>query len=293
MTHAGAYFVCPDTELVAVCDVDPLRARSFAERWEVPAHYDNIGDMLEAEKADIVSLCSPTHAHGAGLAEVCHAGVPAIFCEKPLSDEVDEAREMVRNARGSIVAVNYLRRWNPSLATLQEELTTGKLGRPLRGVVRYTKGLVNNGSHLIDLARWFFGEPQQIEPLTAISAATGDPGVDFRLGFEGGLEILFQHIPHAGFVFIDVDIVTERSRVVIEQRGQALTRFRVVPDPTYPFKIISPDGNYETGWDQCLSSAVEDIVGCLRNGGQPRCAAEDGLRALEIAARLLEVGRTA
>ena len=101
------------------------------------------------------------------------------------------------------------------------------------------------------------------------------------------MEVLFQHIPHASFVFIDVDIVTERSRVVIEQRGQALTRFRVVPDPTYPFKIISPDGNYQTGWDQCLRNAVEDIVGCLRNGGQPRCAAEDGLRAVEIAARLL------
>ena len=45
-THAGAYTACPDTELVAVCDIDPARAKRCADRWGVRSSFVDFRAML-------------------------------------------------------------------------------------------------------------------------------------------------------------------------------------------------------------------------------------------------------
>lgn len=285
LTHAGAYRLCPGTELIAVVDSDSARAESFAERWGVKRFYTDLKRMLLEEKPDIVSLCLPAPFHHGAFSTVCAESRAALFCEKPLADSPKEALEMVRLARGRTVAVNFFRRWNRDLGKLRADFTEGRHGKPLQAVARYTKGLKGNGSHLIDLMRWFFGEPETVERIR-VSRRHPDPGVDFRMIFPDGLEAVFLHVPDVDYVFIDLDILTDAGRVVIEQRGQGIASYRTEPDPAYPFNVLRRASESVTDWNGCLLSAVEDLVDCMKSGREPRCTINDGMRAVEICHQL-------
>src|SRR5262245_50029064 len=62
-THAQAYHCCPDTKLVAVCDVKLNKAKDCAARWQVPAAYDDPLQLLLQEQPQIVSICTPDATH--------------------------------------------------------------------------------------------------------------------------------------------------------------------------------------------------------------------------------------
>ena len=55
-SHAHAYSAHPDTELVAVCDADLRRAKTFADQWNVSAHFDDYREMLAVAQPELVSI---------------------------------------------------------------------------------------------------------------------------------------------------------------------------------------------------------------------------------------------
>ena len=62
------------------------------------------------------------------------------------------------DSAGVLLAVNYSRRWDEYVLKLKKEIETGRRG-PLRSVVGYyNKGILNNGSHLLDLLDFLIGE---------------------------------------------------------------------------------------------------------------------------------------
>lgn len=282
-THAGAYYLCPYTKLAAAADTDSKALKDFGERWGVERLYTDYREMFEMEKLDILSLCLPTEKHYEAFRFASEMNIPAIFCEKPLSYDLEEARKMVRMSEGRIVAVNYFRRWNPALMKLREDLNRGVYGRIVNITSRYTNGIFVNGSHLVDLMRWFFGEPDGIHLIKNHNPSATDPGVDFVLTFDNDLPTYFLHVPNVQYVFVDVDILTEKARVVVIQRGQCLEKYDTVLEPHYrKFHILMKIKEKETGWRECMARALGEIADCLKNGGRSSCTPEDGLLALEI-----------
>ena len=100
----------PGTHVVAACDVDKLKlARN---KKIVEDHYagksgasykgcDTYGDfreLLARSDIDAVVISTPDHWHAIGVIESCKAGKD-IYCEKPLSQTVAEARAMVNAVR--------------------------------------------------------------------------------------------------------------------------------------------------------------------------------------------------
>ncbi|MEE9274077.1 MAG: Gfo/Idh/MocA family oxidoreductase [bacterium] len=289
VTHAGAYRLCPRTELAAAADVSGGALAAFGKRWGVESLYADYREMLERERPEIVSLCLPAGEHFEAFRAACAAGARAVFLEKPIAREAEAARRMPALAEGRPVAVNYFRRWNPTLAGLREEIGRGAHGRPLRVTVHYVKGLAENASHFIDLLRWFFGEPGEIRLLRAFEGPEGDPAADFELVFGEGLIATFLHVPAPGYVLHEVDIFTERGRLIVAQRGEKLLRLPAAEEPHgRGFRILRLEGGAaETEWRNCPLRAVEELVGCIEGGGAPACALEDGIRALEICGEIL------
>jgi len=282
-THAGAYHLCPDTKLIAVADPNPEALKAFQQKWGIDRGYFDYREMLEKENPDIVSLCLPTEHHYKAFEAVTERNIKAIFCEKPLSYDLGEAKSIVEMGRDRIVAVNYFRRWNPTLISLAQGIKKKDFGKVVSVTVRYTKGLFVNGSHLVDLMRWFFGEPSNINTFRIASDDILDSGIDFSLQFDDGVTIYYINIPEPPYVFIDVDILAERGRIVIGQRGQKLTRYPVIREPHYDlFDIIGNCREQETEWRNCVTRAVQEIAGCLKYGGKTSCTLMDGFRAIEI-----------
>ncbi|MCC6730882.1 MAG: Gfo/Idh/MocA family oxidoreductase [Chthonomonadales bacterium] len=101
LTHAGAHSQDPLSDLVAVCDVVKERADSAAEKHGVRA-YHNLGDMLRNEPdLDIVDVTTGGFENGSWHFEPAMEAIEAgkhVLVEKPLSNDVGEARQMVARA---------------------------------------------------------------------------------------------------------------------------------------------------------------------------------------------------
>lgn len=70
--------------------------------------------MLNENKFDIVSICTPIQTHFEIVKKCIETGVKAIFCEKTLSYSLEEAEEMLRLCKENnvIFGINYILRWD-------------------------------------------------------------------------------------------------------------------------------------------------------------------------------------
>ena len=109
--HAKVYSQLPQSELIAVVDVDADRAQNLADRYGCEA-YTDCGDLLG--QVDAVTIATPTVTH-LQLAKVFIENGIAALIEKPLAASVREGRKIVALARktGSVVAVGHSERCNP------------------------------------------------------------------------------------------------------------------------------------------------------------------------------------
>lgn len=96
-SHAPAYKEDPLAELVAICDQVKERADKGAEQYGCKAYYD-LDEMLENEELDIVDVTTGGLENGSWHYEPAMVAMEAgkhVLVEKPLSSEIEEAREMV------------------------------------------------------------------------------------------------------------------------------------------------------------------------------------------------------
>jgi len=96
--HAGCYAEDSLADLVAVCDVVKERADEAAEKHGVKA-YRNLADMLDAHgDLDIVDVSTGGNENGSWHYEPVMEALTAgknVLVEKPISNDINEAREMV------------------------------------------------------------------------------------------------------------------------------------------------------------------------------------------------------
>ena len=114
------------TELV-VADLDTARAGELAAGIGARAATPDEAFMLGP---DAVVIAAPTPAHAGLVRRSVTAGIPC-FCEKPLSGDVDETVELVREveAAGAVVQVGFMRRFDNGIQALRGMIVRGELGR--------------------------------------------------------------------------------------------------------------------------------------------------------------------
>ncbi len=116
--HARVYHQLPQAELVAVADVDGVRAREVASRFDTRAvtdYHDLIGQVEAA------SIVVPTALHHQVAREFLEAGV-AVLLEKPMTRTLREADDLVALAaqRGVPLQVGHIERFNPVIRAMAE-----------------------------------------------------------------------------------------------------------------------------------------------------------------------------
>lgn len=296
-THAEAYVRSGATELVAVCDVDPGLARLCAERWGVGASYADVRAMLEEARPDIVSIATPDDTHFALARTILDHGpsVRALLCEKPLATSLDEAADLVALAetRGVVLAVAHLRRYADNFRALKALLDSGALGR-IKGVTGwYTKGVLHNGVHWFDQLRMLAGEALWVEAIDCLSEPGPDPTIDVQLGLESGALATLRAGDMRDFTLFEMDLLTERGRVLIQDSGYRIDLFRAAPSPRYSNYVELEPMPTELGDRRdMMLHAVDDLAAAVRGGRPPACSGADGLAALRIGTAALKAATT-
>ncbi len=91
--HLNAYQQIPDVEVTALCDLDMDRAKAIARQKGVSYTYSSLDDALNAQSADIISICTPPSSHfelcRIALEHGCH-----VLAEKPIFQTLEEAEEI-------------------------------------------------------------------------------------------------------------------------------------------------------------------------------------------------------
>lgn len=166
-----------DASLVAVTDVDADEARDVAQRFEC-SWSSNVKQSIDEEAVDHVVVCTPNQLHEEMTRAAAQAG-SNVLCEKPLARTPEEARRMVEVAatNGVTLKVSSNLRYFPSVRKAKELVESGAIGdlNFVRGWIGNDGwhldkdwfseeeqigggALLDNGSHLLDIYRWFIGE---------------------------------------------------------------------------------------------------------------------------------------
>lgn len=90
---------CASENIVALCDVDEAYAAGQIKKYPKARFYRDWRKMLEQEKSlDAVIISAPDHLHGVVAAAAIRMG-KHVYCQKPLTQTVYEARLLRRLAR--------------------------------------------------------------------------------------------------------------------------------------------------------------------------------------------------
>ncbi|MDE0671892.1 MAG: Gfo/Idh/MocA family oxidoreductase [Caldilineaceae bacterium SB0662_bin_9] len=176
--HSRIYQAHPDTELVAVVDVVEAAAVAGGERFGVP-HFTSISDLLASDiPVDMASVCTAGKENGGDHYEptmaLLGAGIP-VLGEKPISNELPKAREMVALAqeRNLRYGINLNHRFTPAAIRAKEWVDAGRLGE--LNIINMTMWINNPNEtsehfhmralhpHSLDVMRYFAGDVEKVQ----------------------------------------------------------------------------------------------------------------------------------
>jgi predicted dehydrogenase len=220
--------------------------------------------------------------------------VRAVLAEKPLALCAADASALVGLAaeRRVRLAVNYTRRYCQRHARLRHWVWSGGLGAIQSVAGFYTKGLLHNGTHWIDLARFFVGEVAWAWGTDVRHEPGDDPTLDAFLQFESGAGGHLVGVDAGAYNLFEFDLIGTLGRLRISNLGQTFEVFEVTDSPRYSgYRELAPHESHRDGLRDVLKHAVDDLVHCLDHGGAPRCSGADGLAAIRIAEAVRESAR--
>src|SRR5271156_2451534 len=178
--HAQALAALPESEFVAVCDVDLPRAASFATQFAVKP-FSDVAKMLKECGVQALLIATPHPLHAEPAIEAARAGVH-VLVEKPLAASLSDCDAMIAAVRasGTKLGVISQRRFYEPVQRMKAAIEAGKIGRPALGVFMmynwrepayylsdpgrgrwgYKGGgvLVNQSPHMIDLLKWLMDD---------------------------------------------------------------------------------------------------------------------------------------
>ncbi|MBV9467735.1 MAG: Gfo/Idh/MocA family oxidoreductase [Abitibacteriaceae bacterium] len=175
--HARCYQNNPQTELVAVCDMARDKADAFAHQFGAKAYY-NVEDLLKHEDLQAISVTTAGVENGSHHFEPTMQALEArkaVLCEKPISNDIEQARAMVAKAKAMQVpfGINLNHRFTPAADRLRQLQNDGELGDVLFINMALWFNNPNEPTiwhhiralhpHSIDVMRYFGGDIKRVQ----------------------------------------------------------------------------------------------------------------------------------
>lgn len=203
-----------NARLVAVCDINPERAKDFSQKYDVPS-YTDMDEMMRSQKIDVVSVLTPSGLHAEHVLRLANHG-KHIVVEKPMALRVSDADAMIRKCdeKGIHLFVVKQNRFNVPVVKLRQALESGRFGQMVLGTVRvrwcrdqsyynqdswrgtwrYDGGVfANQASHHVDLLIWMMGDVESVFAKAGtflVKTETEDTGVVVLKFASGALGII-------------------------------------------------------------------------------------------------------
>jgi predicted dehydrogenase len=311
-----------DVELVAVASARQDSARAAAEAFDVPNAYDDWRTMVDRHALDFVAIATPTVYHAPMTLAALDAGAH-VLCEKPTAMNADEARQMLDRAEalGRVHGVGHELRFNPNRRKIRRLIAEGAIGEVRHvNIVSISSAwgdpatrpaadwwslaemgggrLGANGSHQIDLLRYWLGEigavsgqmatmvPNRVDKSTGEPwTATADDQVSFTLEMQSGaLVTVFlsgvarHNMGNHSHIFGSegtIKLADADEKLLLARAGEDFAEISETdPNANLP-------GIGKGIWNVSVVAMMRELIDSVRSGQPPQTAATfaDGLAA--------------
>jgi len=304
--RAQAIKESPDDQLVVVVghgsESHAAVVEQFGCEWSTDWH-----QAVERKDVDAVLVCTPPHVH----AEISIAALDNgkhVLCEKPLCRTMAEAKAMVKAAdrAGRVLKCGFNHRHHPAVLEAHARFTRGDIGRIISARCRYgicgrpsheqewranpkfAAGgqFMEQGSHGIDLFRWFMGDLVEVSCMTSVGFFRGqtldDNGMAVFRSADGGLATLHSSLTQWKNLF-SLELMGADGYLLIEGLGGAYGNERLYVgkrDYDAPFSdLVIEYRGADTSW----RSEWKEFKAAINEGRAPIGDGHDGLEAMRLA----------
>lgn len=297
-------------DLTAIAEIAEATREQAGETLgiEPEAQYGEVEEMLDSIELDGVIVTTPHSFHYDHTIAALDRGI-GVLCEKPLTIDVEDARELVRRSDADDappLMVGYQRHVQPAYFTAREELA----GEELRFVTatvtqNWIEGmrdtwrtaadlsgggqLYDTGQHLLDAVLWITDR----EPVSVTASMEYDDAakrVDkqamFAVTFEDGTIANITVSGDAPRVYEQIKFYGDRE-LTIEgtgwgHRGLSITKSDGTDDTP---AMAAP-------LDNANSEKIDRFIRAIRTNETPPATARDGLRTVAVTEAAYEAART-
>ena len=291
-THAKAYKEDKNFHTIGCVDPNPKVLENFQKKWSIESGFSDIYDAVcQGLDVDVVSICSPTKHHGEHLEQVLSLNPKLVFCEKPIHENYLAARAIVQKYKAQNVrlVVNYSRRFDAQVALFKKALISEEYGelRAIHGW--YNKGLLNNGSHLLDMLCFLF-ETLSVDYVgnSLFDFTPEDPSIPIVLSTSAGVSVSLSRADARDFSLFELDFVFSHARVKMLDGGLRWSVEKLIDSKVFSgYRTLGPLTIYEGGYSRAFENALINIYGCLSSEVYPLCSGEDGLAVLKLYSQIM------
>jgi predicted dehydrogenase len=294
-----------DLELAGVCDIDPRRARACGESRRVP-WFTSVRDMLTAVSPRIVSVATGgfeySSDHHAPTMEALEADCH-VLCEKPISNDIGKAAEMVARARekGLCLGVNLNHRFTPAARIARTWVEEGRLGPLLFANMSLWIGKPQDepspwfhlkalNPHSVDMLRYYCGDITQVQCF-----AMKAPGrtlwstASFNFRFANGMvgHLTSSYDISRGHPMERCEVAGLKGRFVVDDMWREATLYPA-GDPVksvYTNPVFGGYGSFDDTFRERIACFARQVI----QGASPREIDGSGADGLE-AQRVIQAG---
>ncbi len=315
-----------NTELAAMCDVNPTVADACAAEMHVPAYYDYNG-LLEHKGLDAILISTPHYDHTPISIAALKKGLH-VLVEKPIAVHVKDAHKMIRAYEEAkltnpnlVFAAMFMQRTYGHWRKIKAMIDGGELGRLVRttwlitdwfrtqsyynnGGWRATwKGegggvLLNQCPHNLDLYQWFVGMPKRVNGFVTL-------GKYHRIEVEDEVTAYFEHDNGMVGHFITttaespgtnrLEIVGEQGKLVYESGKLTFYRnqrsmFEQIEQAAGGFdkvEFVEEDVPFEPTVGPGHRTVIENFADAILKGDKLIAPAADGISSVMLANTIL------
>lgn len=284
--HARVFSGLEGVELVGVADVESKKAGEIADKYGCRS-FPGYADLVEA--CDALSIVTPTTSHHAIAMDCLKAGKD-LFIEKPITESLDEARDIIEAAEKQylILQVGHLERYNPAIIAAAEMIHDPKfieaerlspfLGRGID--VDVTLDLM---IHDIDIVLSMVHS--KLKEIRATGSSVMTDKIDVAkawLEFENGCKALITASRLAPEKTRRLRIYQKDSYISIDYQTQEVRRyFKKATDIS--FDVVKPENK------EPLKEELSDFISCVQNRKRPAVSGREAMEALEVVLKINEM----
>lgn len=280
LTHANAFYKNEHFCFMGFFDVDLEKAKEAAKRWQVKA-YSSIEEALQ--EAEVVSCTVSDAYHYKVLEQIAEFPIKFVFTEKPLTKTIEEAKRITElyQKKQIPIQVNYTRRFVSEFQDIKRKIK--QYGTFIRGTGYYGKGVLHNGSHMLDFITFLLGNIEKAIGKKKIKDfEENDPSVEVELKVSNGVIQLFPIDCRVVTIF-ELELFFEKARIRFLEGGLTVELYEVKESD-----VFSGYYNYRkvdiinVNYGNAFENALNNIYNVLEEKECITCPVEEAKNVLEL-----------